>query len=93
MPLIMTPDLLLHPVSSTFHGRDVFAPFAAFLALGGSLAEVGPPIQSFKTLTWPEPTRTDQGMRGCVLYVDHSGNAITNLPNPPLPSPQPIRPL
>ena len=40
---IASPEVLLHPVSRTFHGRDVFAPAAAHLAAGLALEDLGPP--------------------------------------------------
>jgi hypothetical protein len=73
--------LFLTPVSATFHGRDVFAPVAAYLANGGSFAEVGPETDEWVRLPWPEPTRGVNGWLGQVVHVDHFGNAITNLPN------------
>jgi S-adenosylmethionine hydrolase len=68
-----------HPVSRTFHGRDVFAPVAAHLALGVSLDEFGPRVT--------DPVRTsraplivqDGDLAGCVMFVDRFGNALTNL--------------
>lgn len=73
--------LVLSPVSATFHGRDVFAPVAAYLANGGRFAEVGPETAEWITLPWPEPARAVYGWVGEVVHVDHFGNAITNLPN------------
>lgn len=73
--------LFLSPVSATFHGRDVFAPVAAYLANGGSFDEVGPETDEWVTLPWPEPARVVNGWLGEVVHVDHFGNAITNLPN------------
>ncbi|MDH7504471.1 MAG: SAM-dependent chlorinase/fluorinase [Verrucomicrobiota bacterium] len=73
--------LFLSPVSATFHGRDVFAPVAAYLANGGGFAEVGPETGEWIALPWPEPARSVDGWLGEVVHVDHFGNAITNLPN------------
>ncbi|MEU0938216.1 SAM-dependent chlorinase/fluorinase [Embleya sp. NPDC005971] len=63
---ITNPALTLAKVSRTFHGRDVFAPVAAHLALGTPLAEVGPPVGDPVEQTAPAP--------GEVLTVDHFGN-------------------
>jgi S-adenosyl-L-methionine hydrolase (adenosine-forming) len=71
--------LFQHPVSRTFHGRDIFAPVAARLARGLPLAQVGPPLPNFVRLDWPEPGNPDGVVRGQVLYLDRYGNAITNL--------------
>jgi S-adenosyl-L-methionine hydrolase (adenosine-forming) len=71
--------LLRHPISRTFHGRDVFAPVAARLAAGYPLSRVGPTLAGFIRLDWPEPKLQEGAIRGQVLYVDRFGNAITNL--------------
>ena len=62
--------------SSTFHGRDVFAPIAAHLALGGPFAAVGPAIDpaSLVSLAFPEATSRDGGLDSTVLYIDSFGN-------------------
>lgn len=72
-----TPD-----ISDTFHGRDVFAPVAAHLAAGRTLAELGSPIESLKRLHWALPIDDDQGVQGWVVHVDRFGNCITNIPRP-----------
>ncbi|MET8232358.1 SAM-dependent chlorinase/fluorinase [Micromonospora sp. NPDC005298] len=63
-------------VSSTFHGRDVFAPVAARLALGAALDEVGTPIDPAGLVRLPVPTLTsdDDGFTAEVSTVDHFGN-------------------
>ena len=70
-----TPD-----PSATFHGRDIFAPAAAHLASGRSLAEIGSPTEEIKRLHWVQPLADDQGIRGWVVHIDRFGNAITNIP-------------
>lgn len=72
-------DLWLTPVSSTFHGRDVFAPVAAHLASGQPLEVVGRPIDSILILDLPRPQPIDEGLRGTVIDVDRFGNLITNV--------------
>jgi hypothetical protein len=62
--------------SSTFHGRDLFAPVAARLAMGAAFAAVGPPVADAIGMVLPIP----RDGRGEVLYVDHYGNAVTSLP-------------
>ena len=66
--------------SATFHGRDIFAPVAAFLASGGTLREVGTPTEEVTTLRWAMPRADDQGVEGWVVHVDRYGNCITNIP-------------
>jgi hypothetical protein len=72
-------------VSDVFHGRDVFAPIAAFLACGGEIAEVGARIDP-RTLVrrrWPEPRGEGREREGAIVYVDGFGNLVTNLPADP----------
>ena len=70
------------PRSATFHGRDVFAPVAAALATGTRPADLGPEILDARQLQVPEPRREAGTIRGQVIYVDHFGNLITNVPQP-----------
>ena len=65
--------------SSTFHGRDVFAPVAAHLASGSPLEEVGTPTSNIMKLRWALPFADRQGLQGWVVQVDHFGNCITNI--------------
>jgi len=70
--------------STTFHGRDIFAPAAAHLAAGRSLDALGAPIDQLESLHWARPT-TDYGtVQGWVVHVDHFGNCITNIRRPTL---------
>ncbi len=79
-------ELFLSSVSRTFHGRDVFAPVAAYLCGGGEIEKVGPEAREWVRLRWPEPLPAGRGQwRGEVVYVDRYGNAITNLPETLLP--------
>jgi hypothetical protein len=73
-------DSFFHkPVCDTFHGRDIFAPVAARLTQGIMLDALGPATAEYVQLAWPQP-RTEGGVvRGEVIYIDHFGNAITNL--------------
>ncbi len=67
----------LQPVSATFHGRDLFAPVAARLALGGSLDEGGEQMapSELVRLELPEASTSDGVLSAIVLVVDHFGNA------------------
>jgi S-adenosylmethionine hydrolase len=69
----------LHPISLTFHGRDIFAPVAAHLARGMAVSKLGPALKQLVNLPMPKPRRRDNRIEGEVLYIDRFGNAITNL--------------
>jgi S-adenosylmethionine hydrolase len=78
---VTNEQLFLRPVSNTFHGRDVFAPVAANLSKGLPLASVGPSMKEFVKLSWPEPQRTANSIKGEIAYIDRFGNVITNIGN------------
>ena len=73
------PRFWLPSPSHTFHGRDIFAPCAAHLANGVSLAELGAPIDDLLRLPFPPVERIPNGWRGQVISSDHFGNLATNL--------------
>jgi S-adenosyl-L-methionine hydrolase (adenosine-forming) len=77
---IANEELLLHPVSQTFHGRDVFAPVAAHLAAGLPPEEVGPRLDpsALVRLDVPAPDVGPSRARVSVLYVDRYGNVQVN---------------
>ena len=68
--------------SNTFHGRDIFAPVGAHLATGIPLKEVGNqiPPDSLVKLPLPKLKIKDREIMGCIQYIDHFGNLITNIP-------------
>ena len=72
----------LEPVSHTFHGRDIFAPVAGYLAAGWDLAEAGEPLDPSELvpIELPEPRRDDNGtLIAHVLTVDRFGNVALNI--------------
>ncbi|SIR43821.1 SAM hydrolase/SAM-dependent halogenase family protein [Micromonospora avicenniae] len=73
---LTNPAWLARRVSGTFHGRDVFAPVAARLALGAPLVEAGPAIDPAELVRLPEPivAADPAGFTAEVLTVDHFGN-------------------
>jgi len=74
-------------VSSTFHGRDIFAPVAAQLTLGCPLEDFGSAVIELLDLPWPEPRQSEDGtIQAEVISVDVYGNLITNLRAEDLPS-------
>ena len=83
---ITNEQLFRRPVSNTFHGRDLFAPVAAYLSKGLALGRVGAPLKEIVKLNWPEPQRTANSIRGEITYIDRFGNTITNIGNTMLAS-------
>jgi S-adenosylmethionine hydrolase len=65
--------------SPTFHGRDVFAPAAARLALGEPPETIGEPTSGAVRLHLPRPRREGHSLLGQVLMLDRFGNLITNV--------------
>ena len=57
---LTNPDYWLHPVSSTFHGRDIFTPVAAHLSRGVAPESLGDRIHEVTWLPMPLPRRTDR---------------------------------
>jgi S-adenosyl-L-methionine hydrolase (adenosine-forming) len=76
--LLTNPDFHVHPVSATFHGRDVFSPAAAHLAAGGDLRELGDGVDPAYLIRveLPGTQRLDGGaVAVTVVGVDRYGNA------------------
>jgi S-adenosylmethionine hydrolase len=69
----------LSRVSNTFHGRDIFAPAAAYLACGIPLRNMGPVIDSITKRAPPELQVGDGQIIGEVIHTDHFGNIITGI--------------
>jgi S-adenosyl-L-methionine hydrolase (adenosine-forming) len=68
-------------MSSTFHGRDLFAPVGGHLARGVPFADVGPVVEDWIRLELPQATRADEQLRGQVIGIDEPfGNVWTNVP-------------
>ncbi|HEX7173198.1 MAG TPA: SAM-dependent chlorinase/fluorinase [Candidatus Limnocylindria bacterium] len=70
-------ELWLPVTTSTFHGRDIFAPVAAHLANGDNeFAAIGPTVEAADLVRLPEPeaTTTDGAIETVVTYVDSFGN-------------------
>ncbi len=78
---VESEEVLLEPVSRTFHGRDVFAPAAAHLADGFSIEEVGPqlPAGSLVSLALPGPMVVPGAVGARVVAVDGFGNVQLNV--------------
>ncbi len=84
---VEAPEWFLKPLSRTFHGRDVFAPVAAALAMGVALGDLGPPPEGWVQQPAAAKVRvTDDGeLIGQVVYIDRFGNAVTNIRGTALP--------
>jgi S-adenosylmethionine hydrolase len=78
---LANPDYALESVSRTFHGRDLFAPAAAHLALGAPLGELGPPVDpdALARLDIPQPDVGTTRIHSTVLSIDRFGNIGLNL--------------
>jgi S-adenosylmethionine hydrolase len=77
---ITSEHYFLQPVSNTFHGRDIFAPCAAYLAKRVDSDKFGEEITDFVRFQAPRPKPTDANtIRGVVLKVDRFGNLVTNI--------------
>ena len=84
---LTNPKFWRHPISSTFHGRDVFAPVAAYLSLGMSLEKLGRAITSLLVFPIPPPqVGSNRELIGHILHIDRFGNLITNISKEFLPS-------
>ena len=80
---ITAEHYFLSQKSSTFHGRDIFAPVAAWLSRGIDVSKFGDTITDYVKIPLPAPTITAQHtLEGEVVYIDSFGNAITNIKTP-----------
>jgi len=76
---VINRDYFLQNVSSTFHGRDVFAPLAAHIANGVSLKKLGDPFKDFIPGEIIKPLIHENKIIGEILYIDQYGNGVTNI--------------
>lgn len=79
-----------HPVSATFHGRDIFAPIAAWLSRGVQPEAIGSEIRDYVRLDIPQPEIDASAnlITGSIIHIDRFGNCITNLTERELPHPE-----
>lgn len=73
------PEFWRVEISHVFHGRDLFAPVAAHLVNGVSLARLGSPLVQPVRLDYPRPVPTSNGWQTEIIHVDHFGNLSTSL--------------
>ena len=78
---VATSEFRLEPASSTFHGRDLFAPVAASLAVGADLTDAGEPIavESLNALEIPAPRIWPDRIVAHVVRTDRFGNVALNV--------------
>ena len=79
---IANPNWMIQsPISSTFHGRDIFSPAAAHLAAGWDFVLVGPEVPQLVRLTAKTSTSTGKGIAGDIIGLDDPfGSLITDIP-------------
>src|SRR5688572_6825080 len=83
---IQTEEYFQHPVSASFHGRDIFAAVAAALANGVPLSQFGEEITDWVQLKPLAPVvRGDGSIQARIIHIDRFGNCITNLTRSDLP--------
>lgn len=84
---ITNQEYFRHPVSPTFHGRDIFAPIAAHLSLDLPIREFGEEIQALNAFAVPVPFIDATGHTiGQIIHIDRFGNLITNLKGQHIPA-------
>ena len=76
---IVRPDLGRPDPSSTFHGRDLFAPLAAHLCRGLDLADIGPPVADPVRLDESAPCKSADRIAGHIVHIDGFGNLVSNI--------------
>ncbi|QDU93135.1 SAM hydrolase/SAM-dependent halogenase family protein [Lignipirellula cremea] len=69
----------LSEVSSTFHGRDIMAPAAAYLSLGHDPQRLGEPLSKLVEIEWPQVRVERNRLVGTVVSFDTFGNLITDI--------------
>ena len=82
---ITNPRYMIHPLSRTFHGRDIFAPIAAYISRGVPFGEIGMPTSHFVDLQFGVGEHRGDQLVGKILYSDRFGNLVTNIPQDILP--------
>ncbi|CAI7998236.1 Chlorinase MJ1651 [Geodia barretti] len=76
---LTNPGYWRHPVSATFHGRDVFAPVAAHLSAGVIPDMLGDPTPVITALSLPPPRPAGNSVRGQIVFADAFGNLVSDI--------------
>jgi S-adenosylmethionine hydrolase len=82
---ITNPKYMIHPLSRTFHGRDIFAPVAAYITNGVPFSEIGTKTTHFVDLQFGLGEHRGDRIIGKVIYIDRFGNLMTNIPGDIVP--------
>ncbi len=76
---LQTAKYQMKQVSMTFHGRDIFSPAAAHVAMGIPLEEMGPVQADLVWLPPPPLDFVDNAIHGEIIHIDHFGNMTTSI--------------
>ena len=77
---ITNKEYMLKKISSTFHGRDIFAPIAAHISKGAALDEIGEVVDEYVDLSLKFHEEKDNYIEGRIIHMDSFGNLITSIP-------------
>ncbi len=72
-------EYFLEKVSATFHGRDIFAPVAAYLEKGVKINSFGKELKNIKGINLPVPEMSGNKLTGEIIFIDRFGNLVTNI--------------
>ncbi|MCZ7399931.1 MAG: S-adenosyl-l-methionine hydroxide adenosyltransferase family protein [Candidatus Methanoperedens sp.] len=76
---ITNTNLFRKQVSSTFHGRDIFAPVGAHISKGLDISVVGKQIFDYVDLDFGKGLKKDGSLQGRIIFIDQFGNLVTNI--------------
>ena len=76
---IENDSYFLPHISNTFHGRDIFAPVAAYLAKGIPMSEFGPSVDNLHKINFSHINSDNSQIEGQIIWIDNFGNAVTNI--------------
>ncbi len=76
---IENPKYILNRNTETFHGRDIFAPAAAYLSLGIPVTDFGKELDDYKKIDFPKVKKEKNMLIGEIIKFDKFGNGITNI--------------
>ena len=77
--VLTNQKFFLSEISTTFHGRDIFAPAAAYLSLGVKPESFGPSIKSWHEISFSDPATKQGKLIGEIVHIDTFGNLLSNV--------------